>query len=112
MERRKLTKKQVQKLVSEKIHEGLATLDLPEQSKKISKLIDKSARAIGAEFLSIQKKEHKLQKKIQKSLDKAKKILEGKTKKLTKKVKTAVKKKVKRGVKKVKASVDNSKKVS
>ena len=75
---KKISKKALQSLLTDSMHVALGALELPEPTKKVNKLIDKSSRKLASEFASILKKEMRKEKKNQKSLTYVDDVLKGK----------------------------------
>ncbi|HEY8510950.1 MAG TPA: hypothetical protein VIL31_03255 [Cyclobacteriaceae bacterium] len=66
MARNKISKKELREMVTGSLREALEGLQLPKASRKIRKLLDKSARKIAAEYSDILKAERKKEKKEKK----------------------------------------------
>jgi hypothetical protein len=63
MTKSKISKKELREMVTGSLREALEGLKLPKASKKIRKLLDKSARKIAAEYSELLKAERKRKKK-------------------------------------------------
>jgi hypothetical protein len=88
MENKKVSKKALQSLLSDSMHETISRLALPKPSKKVKKLIDKSSKKLASEFTSLLKKENKKMKESQEpSLTYVEDILKGSKEKKSKKAK-------------------------
>ena len=75
---KKISKKALQSLLNDSMRVALGTLELPEPTKKVQKLIDKSSKKLASEFATILKKAQRKEKKNQKSLTYVDDVLKGK----------------------------------
>jgi hypothetical protein len=89
MEKTKVSKRALESLLNDSIREAIANLQLPEPTKKVNKVVGRSAKKLAGEFASILKKENKKAKKAEKSMVYVDEILSGKKSK-----KSATKKEV------------------
>jgi hypothetical protein len=80
MEKAKTSRKALKELVNNSMREAIGKLELPKASKRVRKLLDKSAKKIAGEFSYLLKKEKKRKKKIQDSLTYVKDVLTSKKK--------------------------------
>jgi CRISPR/Cas system CSM-associated protein Csm2 small subunit len=67
----KKSKRALKSLISDSFKEALSTLDLPQPTKKIKKLIDKNAKKLSSVYSEILKREEKKKKKAEKIMVKA-----------------------------------------
>jgi hypothetical protein len=81
MENSKTSKKALTSLIKESMEEAIGTLKLPKASKKVKKLVDRSARRLATVYSDILKREHKKKKKAEKFMENAVKGGKKKTKK-------------------------------
>lgn len=86
MENSKTSKKALRGLIKESMQEAIGTLELPQASKKVKKLLDRNARRLASIYSDMLKREHKKKKKAEKFMEDAvkgkKKTKKSKTKKL------------------------------
>ena len=68
METQKRSKKVLKNLINDSMREAIGHLELPEPSKKVKKLIDRSSKKLATAFSHILKKEDKKRKKAEKLL--------------------------------------------
>jgi hypothetical protein len=68
METQKRTKKELKSVIGNSILEAISNLQLPEPSKKIKKLVDRSSKKLAATFSDLLKREEKRKKKAEKLL--------------------------------------------
>jgi hypothetical protein len=68
MEDQKRSKKVLKTLINDSMREAISHLELPEPTKKVKKLIDRSSRKLAGVFSEILKKEDKKKKKAEKLL--------------------------------------------
>jgi|GEM_PF-3088121 pyruvate/oxaloacetate carboxyltransferase len=66
MARNKISKKELREMVTGSMREALEGLQLPKASRKIRKLLDRSAKKIAAEYSDLLKAERKKEKKEKK----------------------------------------------
>jgi hypothetical protein len=71
MENSKTSRKALKSLIKESMEEAVDTLKLPKASKKVKKLLDRSARRLAAVYSDILKREHKKKKKAEKFMEDA-----------------------------------------
>jgi hypothetical protein len=75
---KKISKKALKSLLNDSMRVAIGNLELPEPTKKVKKLLDKSSKKLASEFASILKKESRKEKKDQKSLTYVDDVLKGK----------------------------------
>jgi hypothetical protein len=80
----KISKKALKSLLNDSMRVALVNLELPEPTKKVKKLIDKSSKKLASEFVSILKKELRKSKKHERSLTYVDDVLKGKKAKKSK----------------------------
>jgi hypothetical protein len=85
MEKKKVSAKALKGLLNDSLHEAITKLELPQPTKRLDKLINKSAKKIATGFADLLKKEQKKVKKAEKSLSYVEDVLSGKKQKKTKK---------------------------
>ena len=81
---KKISKKALKSLLNDSMRVALGNLELPEPTKKVQKLIDKSSKKLASEFASILKKEQRRSKKQERSLTYVDDVLKGKKAKKSK----------------------------
>ena len=81
---KKISKKALYSLLNDSIRVALCNLELPEPTKKVNKLIDKSSKKLASEFAAILKKEMRRNKKHERSLTYVDDVLKGKKSKKNK----------------------------
>ena len=77
----KKTKKELRSQITDSIKDAITKLELPAPGKKITKLIDTSAKKLAAVYADVLKKEEKKKKKAEKFLNEAINGIEKKRKK-------------------------------
>lgn len=75
---KKISRKALKSLLNDSMRVAIGNLELPEPTKKVKKLLDKSSKKLASEFASILKKENRKEKKDQKSLTYVDDVLKGK----------------------------------
>lgn len=78
MEKIKVSKKALQSLLNDSLRMAIRNLELPEPTKKVEKLLDKSSKKLASEFADILKKESRKTKKTEKSIAYVEDVLTGK----------------------------------
>jgi hypothetical protein len=68
MENQKRSKKVLKTLINDSVREAISHLELPEPTKKVKKIIDRSSKKLAGAFSEILKKEDKKKKKAEKLL--------------------------------------------
>jgi hypothetical protein len=68
MENQKRSKKVLRNLIQDSMREAISSLQLPQLTKKASKVIDRSSKKLATVFSEILKKEDKKKKKAEKLL--------------------------------------------
>ena len=68
METQKRSKKVLRNLINDSMREAISSLQLPEPSSKVKKLLDRSSKKLGVAYSEILKKEEKKKKKAEKLL--------------------------------------------
>lgn len=68
METQKRTKKVLKNLINDSMREAISTLQLPEPSSKVKKLLDRSSKKLAVAYSEILKKEEKKKRKAEKLL--------------------------------------------
>jgi hypothetical protein len=63
MESTKVSKKALQSLLTDSMQVAIGNLELPKPSKKVKKLLDRSAKKLASEFVHILRKESRKAKK-------------------------------------------------
>jgi hypothetical protein len=71
MEKNKTSKKALRSLIEDSTQEALSRLELPEATKKVKKLIGRSAKKLAEAYAEILKREEKKKKKVEKFIDEA-----------------------------------------
>ncbi len=71
MENQKTSKKALRSLISESMQEALRSLELPEPSKKVKKLLDRNSKRLADVYAHILKRENKKKKKAEKFMEDA-----------------------------------------
>jgi hypothetical protein len=71
METQKRSKKVLKNLINDSMREAISSLQLPEASSKVKKLIDKSSKKLAGAFSELIKKEEKKRRKAEKMLKNA-----------------------------------------
>jgi REP element-mobilizing transposase RayT len=71
MENQKTSKKALRSLISESMQEALRSLELPEPSKKVKRLLDRSSKRLADVYAHILKRENKKKKKAEKFMEDA-----------------------------------------
>lgn len=66
MESTKVSKKALQSLLTDSMNVAIGNLELPKPTKKVKKLLDRSAKKLASEFAHILKKESRKAKKSEK----------------------------------------------
>jgi hypothetical protein len=84
---KKISKKALKSLLNDSMREALGNLELPEPTKKVKKLIDKSSKKLASEFASILKKASRKARKEEKSLSYVEDVLKGKKSRKSKQTK-------------------------
>ncbi|MBT1704012.1 hypothetical protein [Chryseosolibacter indicus] len=87
MENKNVSKKALRTLLNDSMRDAIGRLQLPEPSKKVKKLINKSSKRIAVEFADILKKENKKAKQTAKTLTYVEDVLKGKKEKKDKRFK-------------------------
>src|SRR5687768_9531072 len=87
METKNVSKKALKSLLNDSMREAIGRLELPEPTKKVKKLIDKSSKRLAVEFVEMLKKQHKKDKAANKALADVESVLNGKTDRKAKKAK-------------------------
>lgn len=64
----KNSKKALRGLISDSINEAISSLDLPQPTKKIKKLVDRNAKKLAEIYADVLKREEKKKKKAEKLL--------------------------------------------
>lgn len=64
MEKNKVSRKALKSLLNDSLREAIGRLELPEPSKKLDKIINKSSKRLAQEFADLLKKQSKKQRKI------------------------------------------------
>ena len=75
---KKISKKALKALLNDSMHVAIGNLELPEPTKKVKKLIDKSSKKLASEFAAILKKELRKMRKHDRSLTYVEDVLKGK----------------------------------
>jgi hypothetical protein len=75
---KRISKKALKSLLTDSMNVALGNLQLPEPTKKVKKLIDKSSKKLATEFAAILKKEQRKSKKEERSLTYVDDVLKGK----------------------------------
>lgn len=88
MDKNTTKKKALKSLINDSMLEAIAQLELPEPSKKVKKLLQRSAKKIALVFANILKRDDKNKKKAEKFMEDAVKQKKSKVKKSPKKVAT------------------------
>lgn len=65
MESTKVSKKALQSLLTDSMQVAIGNLELPKPTKKVKKLLDRSAKKLASEFAHILKKENRKAKKTE-----------------------------------------------
>ena len=78
MEKTKVSKKALKSLLNDSMNVAIGNLELPKPTKKVKKLLDRSAKKLATEFARIMKKENSKVKKSEKDLAYVDDILAGK----------------------------------
>lgn len=68
METQKRSKKVLRNLINDSMREAISSLQLPEPSSKVKKLLDRSSKKLAVAYSEILKKEEKKKKKAEKLL--------------------------------------------
>ena len=68
METQKRTKKVLKNLINDSMREAISSLQLPEPSSKVKKLLDRSSKKLAVAYSEILKKEEKKKRKAEKLL--------------------------------------------
>jgi hypothetical protein len=84
---KKISKKALKSLLTDSMHVALGTLELPEPTKKVKKLIDRSSKKLASEFAAILKKQQRKSKEHERSLTYVDDVLKGKKTKKNKQAK-------------------------
>ncbi len=71
MDTQKRSKKLLRSLINDSIRDSISSLQLPEPSSKIKKLIDRSSKKLAAAYAEVLKKEDKKKRKAEKMLEAA-----------------------------------------
>ncbi len=71
MENKRTSKKALKSLISESMQEALRSLELPEPSKKVKKLLDRNAKRLATVYAHILKRENKKKQKAEKFMEDA-----------------------------------------
>jgi hypothetical protein len=71
METQKRSKKVLKNLINDSMREAISSLQLPEPSGKVKKLIDRSSKKLAGAFSELIKKEEKKRRKAEKMLENA-----------------------------------------
>lgn len=88
MQNNKVSKKALKSLLNDSMREAIGRLELPEPTKKVKKLINKSSKRIASEFADLLKKQIKKAKEEEQALVYVEDMLSGKKgKKKSKKAK-------------------------
>lgn len=80
MQKTKISKKELRKMVNGSMREALERLQLPKASRKVRKLLDESSKKIAAEYAGLLKREKKRQKKSKDTLTYVEDVLTDKKK--------------------------------
>lgn len=86
MEKIKVSKKALKSLLSDSMRTAISHLELPEPTKKVEKLLDKSSKKLASEFVHILKKQDRKTRKSEKDLTYVEDVLKGKKSKKNKAV--------------------------
>jgi hypothetical protein len=87
MEKKKVSTKALKSLLNDSLRDAIGSLELPQPTKKLEKLIARSSKKIATGYADVLKKEHKKAKKAEKSLTYVEDVLQGKNDKKSKKSK-------------------------
>jgi hypothetical protein len=68
MESTKVSKKALQSLLTDSMNVALGSLELPKPTRKVKKLLDRSAKKLASEFAHILKKEGRKAKKAEREV--------------------------------------------
>lgn len=71
METQKRSKKVLKNLINESMREAISSLQLPEPSSKVKKLLERSSKKLAGAYSDLLKKEEKRKKKAEKMLKSA-----------------------------------------
>lgn len=71
MENKKTSKKALKTLISESMQEALRSLELPEPTKKVSRLLDRNSKRLANIYAHILKRANKKKKKAEKFMEDA-----------------------------------------
>jgi hypothetical protein len=85
METKKVSKKALKSLLNDSMREAIGRLELPQPTKKVEKLINKSSKRLATEFAGILKKQNRKSKASEKALADVSSVLTGKKSKKEKK---------------------------
>ena len=78
MENKKISKKALKSLLNDSMREAIGNLELPRPTKKVKKLLDKSAKKLASVFATILKKKDRKARKSEKALAVVDEVLKGK----------------------------------
>lgn len=89
MEKRKTSKKALRGLIADSMKEAIASLQLPEPTKKVDKILQRNSRKLASVFADLIRRESKKRKKAEKFMEdglsvKSKKLKKSKASKLAK----------------------------
>lgn len=87
MEQTKTSKKALRSLINDSMQEAITKLELPEPTKKVKKLLNRSAKRLANIYANAIKRENKKKKKVEKFMEDA---VDGKIKKKSKSKKIRV----------------------
>ena len=87
METKKVSKKALKSLLNDSMRDAIGRLQLPEPTKRVNKLIDKSSKRLASEFTAILKKQTRKENATEKAMADVEKLLSGKKHKKSKKAK-------------------------
>ena len=69
MDKTKTSKKALQGLINDSLREAISSLELPEASKKVKKLLHRNSKKLASVYADILKREEKKKKKAEKGID-------------------------------------------
>lgn len=71
MEQTKTSKKALRSLINDSMQEAITKLELPEPSKKVKKILNRSAKRLAKVYANVIKREGKKKKKVEKFMEDA-----------------------------------------
>jgi DNA integrity scanning protein DisA with diadenylate cyclase activity len=81
MEKTKTSKKALKSLIADSIKEAIGTLELPQPTKKVNKLLKRNSKKLASVFADMIRRENKKKKKAEKFMEDAVKTKSKKEKK-------------------------------